>query len=301
MSRFHRPLLAGALFALLAAPVVAQAQAAPDTPPAAPADGVPAASPAPASTPAAAAAAELPSICTDRPTKSNYACTVEAGHFQYEADLFNGSFQRLHGTTTDVYLATNPTFKFGVSKSVDLEANIVPYEIVHTHDKFGDSSNVEGVGDLYLRVKWNFFNTTDGKLSVSAIPYVKAPTARSGIGNGEVEGGVILPVNYKLTDKITLTTVPEVDDFKDAAGTGRHVNTAQLVNVGYSLPYNLTAYGELYGDWNFDPAGTIRQYTADVALAWGITKYLQVDTGLNFGLNRYAPGVQAYVGVSQKF
>ena len=299
MSRFHRPLLVGAVFALLAAPVVAQAQVAPDTPPATPAAPGSAAGDAAAAT--AAASTELPAICTDRPTKSNYACTVEAGHFQYESDVFNGSFQRLHGTTTDVYLATNPTFKYGVAKDLDVEANIVPYEVVHTHDKFGDSSTVEGVGDLYLRVKWNFANTADGKLSVSAIPYVKAPIARAGIGNGAVEGGLILPVNYKLTDKITLTTVPEVDDFKDSVGTGRHVNTAQLVNVGYSLPYNLTAYGELYGDWNFDPAGTIRQYTADFALAWGITKYLQVDTGVNFGLNRYAPGVQAYVGVSQKF
>ena len=63
----------------------------------------------------------------------------------------------------------------------------------------------------------------------------------------------------------------------------------------------MTVYGELYGDWNHDPVRTIRQYSADTAVAWGITKYLQVDAGLNFGLNKYTPGVQAYFGVSQKF
>lgn len=305
VSRFSRPLFAGVAFAFLAVPVVAQAQAAPDTPPSAPANG-PASAPASAAAsdaaPAAASATstELPAICTDRPTKSNAACAVETGHIQYEADIFNGSFLRLHGTTTDVYLATNPTLKYGVFRDVDIEANIAPYEVVRTSNASG-STTLGGVGDLFLRVKWNFYNTADGKLSIGAIPYVKAPIARAGIGNGEVEGGFLMPINYKLTDKITLTTVPEVDDFKDAAGTGRHLNTAQLVNVGYSLPHNVTVYGELYGDWNLDPSGTIRQYTADVAAAWGLTKYLQVDAGLNFGLNRYAPGVQAYFGVSQKF
>ena len=240
-------------------------------------------------------------ICTDRPTKSNAPCTVEAGRFQLETDLFNGAFQRQGGVTTDTYLATNPTLKYGLTESIDLEANIAPYEVVRTHDASGEESVVGGVGDLYLRLKYNFYNRKDDTLQVSVIPYIKAPTARSAIGNGAVEGGVILPVGIKLTDKLNLTTVPEVDAYKDSAGDGRHLNTAQLVNIGYSLPNNVTVYGELWGDWNFDPSGEIDQYSADLAVAWGMTKTLQLDGGLNFGLNHQTPGVQAYVGISQKF
>jgi hypothetical protein len=33
----------------------------------------------------------LTPICTDRPSKSNYACAVDAGRFQYETDLVNES------------------------------------------------------------------------------------------------------------------------------------------------------------------------------------------------------------------
>lgn len=249
----------------------------------------------------APASTNLSAICTDRPTKSNAACTVDAGHFQYESDIFNGSFLRLNGVTTDTYLVTNPTLKYGLSKTVDVEVNVAPYEIVRTHDKFGDGDTLGGVGDVYLRLKWNAYNSADGKLSFSLLPYVKAPTARLGVGNGAMEGGLILPVNYKLTDKITLTTAPEVDAIKDSTGEGRHLNTVQLINVGYSLPHDVTVYGELWGDWNYDPVRTVRQYSADTAVAWGLTKYLQLDAGLNFGLNRYTPGVQAYFGVSQKF
>lgn len=291
------------LLGLLAAPLAAQAQSAPE-PAAAPSDpAAPAASQANPATASAApeAAPALSAICTDRPTKSNYACTVDAGHFQYEADLFNGSFLRLNGVTTDTYLATNPTLKYGLTSNLDVEANLSPLEIVRTSDTFGDSRTIAGVGDLILRLKYQFLNTTGGKLQASIIPYVKAPTARIGIGDGVVEGGGILPINYKLTDAITLTTVPEVDALLDSTGGGRHLNTAQLVNVGVSLPKNFTVYGELYGDWNFDPARTIRQYSADFAVAYGVTSELQLDVGVNFGLNRETAGVQTYVGVSQKF
>lgn len=254
-----------------------------------------------ASTASAQQADEPSAICTDRPTKSNAACVVDRGLFQYEADLANYSRLRLDGTTTEVYLVPNPTLKYGIAKDVDLEANIAPYEVVRTRNADGSTSTLRGVGDLYLRVKWNFLPAGDGKLSVSALPYFKAPTAKRGIGNRAVEGGVIFPINYQLTDSLVLTTVPEFDALKDSDASGRHFNTSQLVNLAYTFPNSVTVYGELWGNWNVDPAGTVHQYSADIAAAWAIRKTLQVDVGLNFGLNRYTPGVQAYFGVSQKF
>ena len=283
MSASLRPLFAGlATLAFAAAPLAARAQT-PDTP-------------APAATDAGPSA-----ICTDRPTKVFATCTVEPGHLQLETDLFNGSFLRLGGVTTDTYLVTNPTLKYGVSDKLDIEANIAPYVVVRTHDKFGNEASTGGVGDLYLRAKYAAYTSKDGKFTFSVVPYVKAPIARAGIGNGEVEGGSAFAIGYKLSDKLTLALAPEVDAYADADGSGRHLNHIEVVNLGYSLPQNVTVYGELWGDWNYDPAGTIKQYSADVAVAWGMTKSLQLDGGLNFGLNRYTPGVQAYVGVSQKF
>ena len=244
---------------------------------------------------------ELPAICTDRPSKANGACTVDAGHLQLETDLFNGSFQRSGGVTTDTYLVTSPTLKYGLSETVDIEANLAPYEVVRTHDKFGGGGTLGGVGDLFLRLKWNAVSSADGKLSAGVIPYIKVPTARTGIGDGEVEGGLIVPASYALTGKLTATIGPEVDVYADSVGGGDHLNTAQLFNLAYSLPDRVTVYGEIYGDWNFDPRGTVRQYSADVAVAWGVTKYFQLDSGLNIGLNAATPDVQAYVGLSQKF
>ena len=250
---------------------------------------------------AASAPDDLSSICTDRPTKSNYACTVDAGHFQYEADVVNESTSRLDGVTTNSWLVFNPTLKYGLSSSIDVEANFSPLEIIRTSGPSASPQTITGVSDLYLRLKYQFLNSNNGDLQATLLPYIKAPTAPMGIGNGVVEGGLIMPVNYKLTDTLTLTTVPELDAYKNALDGGRHLNTAQLVNLGLSLPGNFTLYGEVWGDWNFDTAGTVREYSADTAITYGITPYLQIDAGLNFGLNRYTPATQVYIGVSQKF
>lgn len=246
-------------------------------------------------------AEELSSICTDRPTKSNATCVVDAGHFQYETDFLNATRFDLNGSRTDTVLLTNPTLKYGIAKDVDVEVNVAPWVILNSRDNTGAKSTLRGVGDAYLRVKWNFLNSADSKLSVALLPYVKVPTAKRGIGNDAVEGGALLPISYKLTEEITLTTVPEFDALKDSAGSGRHLNTAQLINIGYSLPNNVTVYAELWGNWNFDPVTTVRQYSADVAVAWGLSKSLQLDAGVNLGLNRNTPSAQAYFGVSQKF
>src|SRR5580700_10003350 len=71
---------------------------------------------------------------TDRPTKSNVPYTVDAGHFQYEGDLFLHSFD---GSSTpdhniSAWTIGNPTFKFGVLDNVDLELNFSAYNEVQT-------------------------------------------------------------------------------------------------------------------------------------------------------------------------
>ena len=147
----------------------------------------------------AAAAADDTPICADRPTKSNNACTVEPETWQLETDLFNGAFQRSGSVTTDIYLLTNPTLKYGIAENWDVEANRVPYEIVRLHDQFG-TRTLSGIGDLFLKVKYEAVSDMNAPAQIALVPYVKLPTAREGIGNGAVETGVSAPVSIMLSD-----------------------------------------------------------------------------------------------------
>jgi hypothetical protein len=247
----------------------------------------------------AAAAAEPQPICADRPTKSNGPCTVDVGHFQVEADIVNASFMHEDGVSTDNWLLFNPTLKYGLTSNLDIEASIAPVDIQRIGDGEGHVSTQTGIGDLYFRLKYEVLNTPS--FQAALMPYVKAPTASHGLGNGAVEGGLLLPVNVKLSSSLSLALQPEVDSFANAAGDGHHLATSEDVNLGLSLPHNVTVFAELWGQWDFDPAGTVRQYSADIAAALGLGRDTQLDAGINFGLNRATPGFAPYIGIAHRF
>lgn len=260
-----------------------------------------AAAPASADPEGPAPDATLRPLCTDRPTKSDGACTVDAGHFQVESDVFNATTERSGGVTTDTYLFTSPTLKYGLTDTIDVEANPTPYEEVRTHSAGAPATRLYGVGDLYLRAKINLVGDDKGNFAATLYPFLKAPTARDGIGDGAWEGGMVVPLVIKLNDAFNLTFNPELDITKNMEGDGRHVGTAQLIDISWQLPKNVTVFGELWTDIDFDPQRTTKQYSADLAAAWQLPHDLQLDAGVNFGLNRETPDVQSYFGVSHRF
>lgn len=254
--------------------------------------------PAAAQQTAAPASADDQSICTDRPGKGNGACTVPAGAVQLETDILNWTRIDQGGTRTDQLLYTNPVLKFGLTDSSDLQFNLTPYEQVWTRTgNVTDRSS--GIGDLFIRYKQRLTGAS-ANTQVAIIPFIKLPTARHDIGNGEVEGGLALPVNINLPKGFTLNFSPEADLLADANGSGRHLNLQNIVNVGKQIG-KVTFAVELWGQQNFDPAGTVQQYSADLMVTWLARKTLQFDAGANFGLNRNTPGIQLYAGVSTRF
>ena len=242
-------------------------------------------------------------LCPDRPSKGTSACTVDQGHLQLETDLFNGTWDRSGGVSTDTYLFTNPTLKFGVTDAFDVEANIAPYERVRTVDhNAGTSSTASGVGDLYLRGKLDFAGNHGGNLGLAVEGFVKAPTAPLGVGDGAWEGGGLVPFSYSLPHGWSLGVTPEADVVLNASGAGRHL--ALLLPVGLSHAVGpLLGTVEVWTAQDFDPSGTGRQYSLDFAAAWQPAKApdLQIDGGVNLGLNSATPDVQVYVGLARRF
>ena len=87
----------------------------------------------------------------------------------------------------------------------------------------------------------------------------------------------------------------------DADGHGRHFAVVNLVNVAGLLAPSLTLAGELWTNVNFDPSGTVKQASADAALAYAVSDSVQIDTGANIGLTRDTPDVELYGGLSLRF
>jgi len=239
---------------------------------------------------------------TDRPPKANSPFTVDAGHFQYETDMVNFADQWSGTAPGYTVLAPNPTLKFGLTNNVDLEVNIAPIVGVHAFNSTTDAwSTTWGFGDLFVRTKVNLWGNDGGTSAMALIPYVKAPTAPPGIGNGAIEGGVIAPLSINLPNSFSLLFNSEIDVLKDSADDGRHANFINLATLGHPLVKDVTLYVELWSDYNNDPTRRDTQYSFDTAITWLVRPNLQLDFGADFGLNSATPNAQVFAGVSQRF
>jgi hypothetical protein len=247
----------------------------------------------------AEAAADLGPICTDRPTKSNAACTVPEGKVQIEADLFSWTRIGSGAARADVLVYSNPTLKYGLGANSDIQLNFAPLVEVRSRAG-GQTVSQTGSGDLTLRFKQRLTGP-EALAQIAVIPFVKAPTAQSGIGNGEWEGGVILPVQVPL-GAATLTLVPQANLIAGAlVPEDRHLEFQGVVNLAYPVAPRTTMALELWTSQNWDPAGTVRQYSADAAVSHLLNDALQLDIGGNFGLNQATPNIQLYAGISARF
>ncbi|MCL6683548.1 transporter [Sphingomonas alba] len=243
---------------------------------------------------AAAAALDTP-ICADRPAKANAVCTVPAGHFQLEVGAIDWAQIKEGGETVEATALGSSLLKVGVDDRSDVELNITPYVRIT-----GDAGKASGFGDILVRYKYRL-SDDDAPVQLALLPFVKFPTAKHDIGDGKLEGGLAIPVSFSLGGAVSATLGPEVDLLADVDGHGRHAALVNVLNISAAVTPRLTIGGELWSSFNFDPAETVSQASADAAIAYVIGNDVQLDAGANFGLTRETPDLEFYGGISARF
>lgn len=248
---------------------------------------------------AGAAEAQEAPICTDRPTKANAVCTVPPGAFQLETSGVGWTLAKGGGTRTELLTVASSFAKIGLSDRSDLQIGFTPFAEL-TSRAAGASNRVSGFGDMVVRYKHRF-TPEDARVQMALIPFVKIPTAAAGLGNDKVEGGVALPISFALAGPVTMTLGPELDLLADGDGLGRHLALVNLINLSVAVAPRWTLAGELWTNFNLDPAGTIEQASADAAVAYAVSSALQLDIGTNVGLTADTPDLEIYAGLSFRF
>lgn len=248
---------------------------------------------------AAEAEAEEP-ICPDRPSKSTGPCTVPQGRWQIETGLVDWSSDRSGGVTTNLTSWGNTAIKYGVSGKADVELWFTPLQTLSIHGD-GASEHYSSFGDVIGRVKYAL-TPDNAPVQIAVDPYVKIPTANHFLGNGKVEGGLLVPVAIPIgKGPLTLSLDPELDLLANQDGRGRHLATQQVLNLGMTLGSKVSASTEVWAMRDWDPAGAGKQASWDVAAAYQPTRDLQLDLGANVGLNSQTPDIEVYTGVSVRF
>jgi hypothetical protein len=247
---------------------------------------------------------------TDRPTKVLGPNTIDAGHISIESDAFNYVWDSSSpsGAHTRVITTFDPTVRVGLTNSTELALVFAGWSDIYSVGASGSGvTSASGLGDLYLRLKWNLFGNDGGDYSFAVMPYIKLPTAEKTYAlaaglNNEVEGGVVNSLGFTLPADFAVTLQAQLDFLKNGADTGSHLNFQGIINVGHTVPGwdEATAYVELYNQ-STESNNQSPIWTADFALAWLVNDTFQLDAGVNLGLNKAAADFNPYIGLSKRF
>lgn len=223
---------------------------------------------------------------TDRPNVTETPHTVEAGHFQYEADLFKFQRERSNETRQHSWLANQANLKLGLLENTALQVVVQTYGKEINHDiASGEKQVSSGFGDVTVRIKQNLYGNYDGNFSIAVMPYIKLPT-NTYSENKMYEEGLMVPMLLKLPHEWKIGMQVEGDYLKDDDAPARHAELLQSVTLSRVLFKKLEVFGESFYTYNFKEH-KISNFL-DAALEYEVTHDLKVDVGINYGLQTIA-------------
>ncbi len=239
-------------------------------------------------TPLLAQAAELRPLSTDRPDTTESPFTVDAGHFQFELEIAN--IEHDGGSKTYNFIEMNA--KIGLSSSTDLQL-VLP---IFSHQEGGE----EGFGDAELRLKHNLWGNDEGATAFALMPFLKLPTANGNLGNGEIEGGLIIPLSFQGPADWSCAVMTAVDISLDDDGSGYHPVFINSATASHGITETTGIFLELVSILSTDDGAGEEAYF-NTGCTWAITQTMQLDGGVRLGLNSASTDFTPFLGFSVEY
>lgn len=234
-------------------------------------------------------------LSTDRPDTTESPYTVDAGHIQVELSFFERSRDD-EDPRTDTLSIAPTNLKIGLLNFLDLQLVLAPYEQAWVTGE----DDPAGFGDTEIRLKWNLWGNDGGDTAFAAMPFVKLPTGDEALSNGDIEGGLILPLAIALPEEFSLGLMAEIDFVRDAADEGYDTEFLHSATVGRAIAGDLGAYIEYVGVVS-DARESAYRATFNVGLTLGIGADVQLDAGVGLGLTDEAEDLAVFAGISVRY
>lgn len=135
--------------------------------------------------------------------------TVQPGRFLLEVDALSLTIDREPGLKYTAFGAASTFLTTGVTSRLDVQLGAELY-LTQKFDAAGFTERTSGIGDVYVRAKYRFYESNDTYTAVAVLPYVKIPTNSGGVGNDAVEGGVIVPFKTQLIGGFDFAAMTEL-------------------------------------------------------------------------------------------
>lgn len=233
---------------------------------------------------------------TDRPDVTESPYTVDAGHFQLETDLVRTTREISELKETHTLLINQMNLKIGLTNSTAVQIGFQTYGRQSEREFDSDSKTIsDGHGDLTLRIKQNLIGNDEGNFALALLPYVKFPTSR--YEDSRIEGGLIIPMQYKLPGEWNLGFQVEVDRLKDQDQETMHTEFLQTLTISHSIIKGLDGIAETYYTYDFKEHQFSNYINA--ALQLDVAKDFKLDAGLNIGIQHTA-AKHYFIGASYR-
>lgn len=260
---------------------------------------------------------QMRDMTTDRPDNTESPFTVDAGHFQFETNIFGFSRSRpdLEGAFTKSYDYGSTNIRIGLTNFAEFNVIVNPYGVVKT-TQFDPDANVitktrqSGSGGVDLRLKVNLWGNDTfekpGATAFALLPFVTIPTGwENGISPPGIEGGLVVPFAIKLTEKWNLGIsggfhVVRNEIEEPSVRPGTHTEWFASGSFAYEWTEKFGTYYEIVGRFRtLDPRGDIGLLST--GFTYKLAKNVQLDGGVNFGVTRSADRINPFVGISARF
>ena len=233
---------------------------------------------------------QMRQFVTDRPDATESPYTLDAGHFQFETDLFKTEHSKVSGikAITNYYNVAN--LKLGITSSLDIQAVAGTWFASRISDGIL-STKQSGFGGLTLRAKQNIWGNEEGNTAAAVLAFVNIPTSSS----GKFSGGVILPVAIELPDGWGLGVQLETDVADDQTGSKSHLDYLASGTMSHSLFKVFDFFIE--GVITRDTEAKTFEYFLNTGLVYGIAKNVNADCGVYYGLKKESSKTW-FIGIS---
>lgn len=239
----------------------------------------------------------------NRPSQSTGPFTVDAGHFYLEADFANFQLD-LGPQRTDRWSVFPFVLRAGLTDRVELSLSFENYLNERTRESarghLVSDRTRSGIGNLGLQLRVNLFGNDRGDVALALVPQITVPTSTAGLGNGSVEGGLIIPLALKLPAGFQLGLQAEFDARRDPGDRHYAATFVNAAILSRSILPKVQGYVEFFSTVNAGP-GSQFAGQFDTGLVWTPVENLQIDFGCNFGVTRAAPDYQPFAGFAVRF
>lgn len=233
---------------------------------------------------------------TDRPDVTESPYTVDAGHFQYETDLFRVAHEKSESVEDRRIFVNNGNIKIGLFNKTAIQVGFET--IVWQKEKEENQiSKSKGIGDVTIRVKQNLTGDNKGSFALAVLPYLRIPTAKY-TDDSKYEGGIIIPMSYKLPGEWKLGTQIEADRENDQETNTMHTDILQSLTISHEVVKDLDGIAETYYKYDFNAHHWTNFLNASAQ--YKVSKDFTIDAGVNYGLQKDA--VRSYfMGTAFRF